>query len=95
MDKRSIAWHPVDEKENYEKYGVCFSDAKEVILNSSSIYLRNVFKDFTFIGPTNDLLRILFVTCIPEEGLRKIVHARLATNKEQDAYFSYLANGGL
>lgn len=95
MDKLRVIWNHDEEQENILKFGVNFREAKEVVLNASSLKLRNLYKDFQFIGPVNDLSKILVVNCIPEEGFRKVRWARKASLKEQNAYFNFLANGDL
>lgn len=95
MEKLRVAWNKEEEIENIKKYSVDFKIAKEVVLNSSSLRVHNVLKDFNFIGPVDDLSKILVVATILEGEYRKIRLARKATPKEESAYFNHLAMGGL
>lgn len=95
MDSLKIGWSIEDELANIEKWNINFKLAKQVVRNSSSIKVSNIVKDFNFIGPVNDLSMILLVNCMLEDGFRKIVHARRASKIEENAYFNFLANGGL
>lgn len=72
MDKLKVAWNIEEEALNIETFGVNFKEAKEVVLNSSSLKLPNLEKDFVFIGPVDDLSKVLVVNCKLEEGFRKI-----------------------
>jgi uncharacterized DUF497 family protein len=95
MEKLPISWNELESLENYSKYKVTFSDAKEVVQNMSSLKIRNIGKDYNFIGPVNDLSKILIVTCSKEDGIRKILKARKASRSEESAYFMNLPMGGL
>ncbi len=95
MDRLRVGWSKKEEAENVEAFGVSFNLAKEVVLNSSSLKLANLDKDFVFIGPVDDLSKILVVNCTREQGFRKISWARKASQKEESGYFNYLAEGSL
>lgn len=90
-----VAWNIEEEALNIETFGVNFKEAKEVVLNSSSLKLPNLEKDFVFIGPVDDLRKVLVVNCKLEEGFRKIRWARKAFKKEENGYFNFLAEGDL
>ncbi len=95
MDYLTVAWSYEDELSNIKAFKVNFKEAREVILNSSSLKLRNIHKDYTFIGPVDGLSKILAVYCMKDDGFRRILTARKAILKEENAYFSFLAMGGL
>jgi hypothetical protein len=76
-----------------ETFGINFKQAREVVLNSSSLKLPKIDKDYVFIGPLDDLSKILVVHCITEDGFGKITWARIATPREDSAYFNFLAEG--
>lgn len=95
MDKLSVAWSSSDEYANIERYGICFKEAREVVLNTSSLKIKNVLGDYSFIGPNNNLSKVLVVFCKNERGLRKIINARMASKNEENAYFRFLAEGDL
>lgn len=95
MDYLSVAWSYEDELVNIEKFKIGFKEAREVVLNASSLKLRNIHKDYAFIGPVDDLGKILLVYCINEDRLRRILTARKASAKEENSYFNYLAMGDL
>jgi uncharacterized DUF497 family protein len=90
-----IGWSSIDERENLKANGIDFKLAAEVVRNSSSLRIRNMFSDYLFIGPTNDLSKILSVECILEEDVRKITSARIASAKETNSYFEHLSEGKL
>lgn len=89
-----VAWNKDEEAQNLKTYGISFKLAKEVIMNSSSLKVSNLERDFVFIGPTDDLGKVLVVNCKLEDGFRKIRWARRASPKEEDGYFNFLAEGG-
>ncbi len=95
MEKLPISWNEYECQENYQKFKISFSEAREVILNPSSLKIRNIGKDYNFIGPVNDLSKILIVNCVQQSGVRKITRARKASRSEESAYFMNLAMGGL
>lgn len=95
MDYLPVAWSYQDELSNIEEFKVNFKEAREVVLNSSSLKLRNIEKDYSFIGPVDDLSKILMVNCMREDGFRKIRWGRMASRNEESAYFNFLAMGGL
>lgn len=95
MEKLPVSWNITDEKENFLKFKVTFREAKEVVQNMSSIKIRNIGKDYNFIGPVNDLSKIVIVNCSKEDGIRRILSARLASRSEESAYFMNLAMGGM
>lgn len=81
MDYLPVAWSYKDELSNIEEFKVNFKEAREVVLNSSSLKLRNIQKDYSFIGPIDNLNKILTVYCVKEDGFRKILTARKAIHK--------------
>lgn len=95
MDHLKIGWNLIEEQLNIKKWSINFNEASQVIRNSSSFKIRNIARDYIFIGPVNDLSKILLVDCKLEEEFRKIVHARKATQIEENMYFNNLANGGI
>ncbi len=95
MEKLPIRWNELESQDNLLKFNISFSEAKEVVLNMSSLKIRNIGKDYSFIGPVNDLSKIVRVTCIQDGGVRLIVNARKASPSEESAYFNNLAMGGL
>lgn len=88
-----VDWNLEEELENVDLFGINFSEAKEVILNNASFKIRNIAGDFLYIGPTEDLSKILIVNCIIEDDSKKITFSRLATKKEQDTFFLHLIQG--
>lgn len=90
-----ISWNSLEEKENIERFGISFTEAAQVVKNSTSFRIRNIERDFIFIGPVDDISKILLVSCRIEEGFRTIQWARKATSKEESAYFMHLATGEL
>jgi uncharacterized DUF497 family protein len=90
-----VVWSHIDEIENISTYDIHFREAKEVVLNPSSLMIRNVKRDFTYIGPTDNLAKILLVYCILDDGFRRIVYARNASSVEQNSYFNFLAGDHL
>ena len=95
MDYLPVAWSYEDEISNWEKFNIDFKQARQVVLNASSLKVANIHKDFTFIGPVDDLTLILIVYCKKEEGFRKITWSKNASRNEKNAYFNFLARGGL
>ena len=93
MRKLLIGWSSVEELENIKDYGVDFKTACEVVKNQSSLKIRNLFSDFVYIGPSNDLSIILIVNCKIEDGFIKIFWSRKANGSEEDSYFNHLAKG--
>ena len=90
-----VGWSSIEEIENIERFGVSFRAASEVVRNSTSLKVRNLYQDFFYIGPTNDLSTVLAVNCKIEGRFRKIYWARKATFREGNSYFNHLAEGGL
>lgn len=95
MEKLPVYWNEQESQENFLRFGVSFKEAKEVVCNMSSFHIQNIEKDYTFIGPMNDLSKILIVNCKKEDGFRKIYWARKASINEEKVYFNHLATGVL
>lgn len=95
MQKLPIGWSSIEEMENMQANEVDFKSAAQVVRNESSLRIHNLLSDYLFIGPTNDLSKILYVNCILEDGFRKITSARKATAKEMNSYFDHLSEGPL
>lgn len=91
MKQLPIAWLQEDEIENIRRYDLGFKRAKEVLLNTATIKLPNISGDSVYIGLTEDLLDVLYVYCKKDDGFRRIVVARRATNKEKDTFFASIA----
>jgi hypothetical protein len=60
VDKR-IVWFKDDAFENEFEFDVTFLEAKEVIQNEASLKVPNISRDFTFIGLTDDMEKVLSV----------------------------------
>ncbi|HXH73850.1 MAG TPA: hypothetical protein VNJ08_02725 [Bacteriovoracaceae bacterium] len=93
LTDKVIAWLQEDERKNIIVNGITFLQAKEVIENQASVQIRNLHGDFAYIGLTDDLMKIIYVYCIEEDGFRRIKRARLASNIEAAAFFAALAKG--
>jgi uncharacterized DUF497 family protein len=86
-----VSWSREDEIKNIESYSVNFTEAREVVLNQSSLSIPNIHGDYFFLGPTDRLDKILAVYCVLEEGFRKIVKAKKADKDESNTYFNHLS----
>lgn len=85
--KKGIVWLPEDESKNLHLYDLSFSKAKEAILNSMTLRLRNIDGDYTYIGPNDDLSEIYLVYAIADQGFTRIKFARRATPNEVKGFF--------
>ncbi len=85
--QKNIVWLPEDESENLRLYDLSFSKAKEAILNSMTLRLRNIDGDYTYIGPNDDLSEIYLVYAIADQGFIRITFARRATPNEMKEFF--------
>lgn len=90
-----LSWNSQEESENIERYGISFAEAAQVVKNTSSFKIRNILNDFNYIGPTDDISKVLTVCCVQEDGYKKIRWAKKATSREESTYFMYLATGEL
>lgn len=91
MKSKRVAWLNEDEKENISKYDLSFDLAKQVILNELSLALDNVHGDYSYIGLTDDMLEVVYVYCIFEDGITRIVLARRATSIEKNSFFDVIS----
>ena len=91
MQSKRVAWLREDEKVNILKYHLDFTLAKQIILNNLSISIENIHGDNTYIGLTDNMKEVLYVYCIDEDGLSRIVMARRASVIEQNAFFDLIS----
>lgn len=91
MKIKRVAWLKDDEKENISKYDLSFDLAKEIIMNTLSISVENIHGDFSYIGMTDDLLEVIYVYCIDEDGMTRIMLARRATPLEKNLFFDFIS----
>jgi uncharacterized DUF497 family protein len=91
MKELPIAWLPEDEDENIRIYDLSFVKAKEVLLNTATIKLPNISGDNIYLGLTEDLSDVLYVYCKKDDGFRRIVVARRASDQEKDTFFASIA----
>lgn len=91
MKNKRVAWLKEDEEKNIRKYGLSFSQANEVINNELTLKVRNVHNDYTFIGFTDDLIEVLYVYCINDQSIRRVISIRKATMNEKNALFLKIA----
>ena len=88
--KKSIVWIAEDESENLHLYDLSFSKAKETILNSMTLKLRNIDGDYTYIGPNDELTEIYLVYAVADDGFIRITYARRATPDEMKGFLTRL-----
>ena len=87
-------WDPAKDWSNQRKHGVSFAEARR-LFESGVDYLEmfdaahSEFEDrFLAIGPIDRGIVVVVYT-EREEGQFRIIGARLATNREQNLYFSH------
>ena len=87
-------WDPAKDHSNRRKHGVSFAEAQR-LFESGVDYLEifdaahSEFEDrFLAIGPIGRGIVVVVYT-EREEGRFRIIGARLATNHEQDLYYSH------
>ncbi len=91
MQSKRVAWLKDDEQENILKYDLDFTLAKQIILNELSISVDNIHRDCSYIGLTDNMKEVLYVYCIDEDGISRIVMARRATPLEKNAFFDLIS----
>lgn len=91
MKSRRVAWLNEDEKENISKYDLSFDLAKQIIMNNLSIAVENIHGDYSYVGLTDDMLEVVYVYCIFEDGITRIVMARRATSTEKNVFFDFIS----
>lgn len=90
-----FAWDPARDLANQEKHGLSFEEAKR-LFEPGVDYLEifdaehSDFEDrFIAIGPIDHRVVVVIYT-EPEEGLVRIIGARIASKRERARYRSYM-----
>jgi len=91
VQSKRVAWLKDDEQENILKYDLDFTLAKQIILNNLSISVDNIHGDCSYIGLTDNMEEVLYVYCIDEDGISRIIMARRATPLEKNAFFDLIS----
>ena len=86
-------WDDEKEKSNIKKHGIGFSTAALVFGDKNRIEkydeLHSINEDrYITIGRVSELTVIVIVVYTEREALTRIISARLATKREEEAYYN-------
>ena len=86
-------WDDEKEKSNIEKHGIDFSTAALVFGDNNRIEkydeLHSIDEDrYITIGRISEVTVVVMVVYTEREALTRIISARLATKREEEAYYN-------
>jgi len=86
-------WDDEKEKSNIEKHGIDFSTAVLVFGDNNRIEkydeLHSIYEDrYITIGRIREVTVVVVVVYTEREALIRIISARLATKREEEAYYN-------